>query len=262
MCFAREVSRRASCCDALDIPRGACSHRSIRSARPPRVSSVSASHTDRPHGRDRPGCCATGYPRTVQQHPGLSVSAVESAARRSANVRRMVRTNTTRTNTKVGGFLHRPPRSSQLRPLDRAAPPPGLAAPPLDERLEPLEVTLHAAAHEAQRVARVLREALGVVLDRQITARVVALRVNVTTPSFVERSSLRQAIRSSGFWSTMSASHSFTCPPNVGDPVQAVRGELSHSLHAFHELRELFELRPLVGGRLKRRIDLDRLLDD
>src|SRR5436853_4869075 len=48
---------------------------------------------------------------------------------------------------------------------------------------------------------------------------------------------------------------------DFGPPQEARVAQLAHLDDAVHELRELFELRPLVVGRADRDVDVDGLLD-
>src|SRR5581483_3806316 len=81
--------------------------------------------------------------------------------------------------------------------LDLAAPGAGLVAARLDEALEALQVSLDARRHDADHVADVLDQALGLVLELKHDARLRG----------------RQAMRLSGICSVMRASHSFSLPP-------------------------------------------------
>ena len=84
---------------------------------------------------------------------------------------------------------------------------------------------------------------------------------NVTTPALSLPSVLRQATRSSGSCSVISASHSWRLPPNSATQWRCLSSSLADLLDALHERRELLELGPLVVGRLDRDVDLDALLD-
>src|SRR5688572_27611092 len=52
--------------------------------------------------------------------------------------------------------------------VDLAAPGAGLRPAPLDERLEALQIALHALGHDAERAAHVLHHALGVVRELEV----------------------------------------------------------------------------------------------
>jgi hypothetical protein len=49
----------------------------------------------------------------------------------------------------------------------------------------------------------------------------------------------------------------FALAADLGHPVKALVFELLHLLDAFHEPRELFELRPLVVGGANRNVNFD-----
>src|SRR5262249_57248316 len=131
--------------------------------------------------------------------------------------------------------------------LDRAAPGSSLAATRLDELLEALQVILHLAVHEPQRVADALKEPFGIVLEGEGNARLViaeAMEINHAAVHVARRAGPGDAIVGNLLSDARVPLLLFAA--DVGAPAQALVVDLAHFLDAVHELREQLELRPLV----------------
>src|SRR5207248_406119 len=145
---------------------------------------------------------------------------------------------------------------------DLAAPGAGLPAARLDELLEAIQVALHARGDQPRGVAHVLHDAFGIVLQLEHDARLA-----VAQP--VERDDARVA-RAAGAAPRDAVVRDLLLDrrrpllllaADVRAPAQAPVVELRDLLDAFHEARELLELRPLVVRRPDGNIHIDRSLD-
>ena len=144
---------------------------------------------------------------------------------------------------------------------DLAAPAVG-AARGLDELLEALEVALDAALGAWIAAPTFSLTPSGTKSICTMTRELSSVSLwNVTTPALSLPSVLRQATRSSGCCSVISASHSWRGTADLGHPVQVAVVELADLLDALHELRELLEPGPLVVCRADRDVEVDGLLD-
>src|SRR5690606_22087962 len=136
-----------------------------------------------------------------------------------------------------------------------------LDAPLLDEFLEPIQVALDAAGHEAQLVADGLGEAFGDVAHLQADARATFGGLEADDAGVLGAISgvpddalIRDLLADFGF-------PLFLVAADFGLEVEATVIELAYFVHAFHEAGEFFELRPLVVGSAYRDIDDNRLFD-
>src|SRR6185503_14177729 len=152
-------------------------------------------------------------------------------------------------------------RHSRVRRVDRATPRSGLVASLLDELLETFEIATHASARDAHGVADVLDDTFGVVLELQHDAGLVVSQSMeghdtgvAGAPDAVPRhTGVRNLLADLGFPGLL-------LEPDDGSPDESAIVELADFLHAFHEARELLELRPLVVRRANRNVHVDGLL--
>src|SRR5207237_6476112 len=131
--------------------------------------------------------------------------------------------------------------------LDLAAPGARLTPAALDELLEALEVALDAGLHDAQRVGDVLHDALGLVVDLQHHARpVVVDAVEGHHAGVPGAAAARPRDALVGPLLRDLGDPLLFLAADGGFPLQALVVELANLLDAFHELREVLELSPLV----------------
>src|SRR4051794_30349720 len=149
------------------------------------------------------------------------------------------------------------------RPLDglrRSAPGAGLGAPGLDELLEALEVALGLLVDEAELVADLLDDPLGLHVELQEHPGAGALGLER------DGAGVRRAIEAPpgdalvGRLVDDLGVPFTTSTGDLGHPVQPLVVELGDALDALHEVGEVFELRPLVVNGGDRTIDDDGLL--
>src|SRR5690606_15914676 len=144
---------------------------------------------------------------------------------------------------------------------DPAAPGAGRLAALLDELLELLEVALDPPRDEAERVAGLLQDTLGLEVEPQRDERAAGAvggegdgaRIVDATLAAPGDPLVRLLLDDLGVPLDGLAA-------DLRLPVQVGGVELLHSLDALHELREGLELRPLVVRGADRDVDADALL--
>src|SRR4051812_48019660 len=149
-----------------------------------------------------------------------------------------------------------------LAVVDRTAPGARLLAAPFDELLEVGHAVLDARREDTERVAHAFHYALRVVGHHQAHLGAIG------TERFEAH---RARIRRAGYALPGNAAIGFLLgdlrvpllflAPDVRAPVQVRIVELPHFLDAFHEVREILELRPLVVDGTHGAIDFDGLLN-
>jgi hypothetical protein len=155
-------------------------------------------------------------------------------------------------------------RRSRLaaRIVDLAPPGAGLGTAPLDELLEPLQVSLHAAAVHPERGADLLRDALRLPVQLHHHPR-----LRLVDPVEGDDAGIALPARRGpgdalvGMLLGDPGVPLLALAADLGDPVEVYVVELSHLLDAFHERRKLLELRPLVVRRLDGDLHVDRFLN-
>src|SRR4051812_46956843 len=147
--------------------------------------------------------------------------------------------------------------------VDVAPPFAGFTAAPFDHLLEPLEVAGSTPMHESQRVADLGNGVIGFHLELEHQPGVVGVEPMERDDAGV----LGPGGRGPGDALVRMLLGDLGVPlaadsGDLGDPVQALVVLLADLLHAFHEGRELLELRPLVVGGGDRYVDFDGFFDD
>jgi len=128
--------------------------------------------------------------------------------------------------------------------------------------LEPLKIVFHAATDDPECVGCLLDEVLRVVLHEQGHACSVLDRFEgdgagvhrLPVETAPNDALIRNLLNDLGVPTALGA-----C--DLGGPTQRLRITLQDGLHAVHESREVFELRPLVVCGAHRHFDIDRFLD-
>ena len=146
--------------------------------------------------------------------------------------------------------------------LDLAAPLAGLAAAALDHLLEAVEVALDPPLGDAQRVAGLLDDALGLGVELDHHARLVVVEAVEGDDAGVVRAA--RGAPGHPLVGLLLGDLGVELALDPGDlrlPVQPAIIELADLLDALHEARERLELRPLVVDGVQRDADVDALFD-
>src|SRR5207302_7091745 len=132
----------------------------------------------------------------------------------------------------------------------------------LDELLETLEVAFEPVGGETELVTDRFDQALGLVVDLYVDSSLSwAHRLEMNHAVVLLAAGVSPGDHLVGLlFGDLGIPLNFLAA-DLGPPVQVGVVQLPDLLHAFHELREGFELGPLVVGLSKRDVDLDALLD-